>query len=96
MAIRRCGVCKRALREDDSWHLLRIKEGDRPGTELGLYHACGECEDDLRKSITKNRPKMVETTDRNPDGSIKTNADGTMKKKRRKKKASELTDRDML
>ena len=88
MAVRRCGVCKRALREDDNWHLLRIKEGDRPDTEIGLYNACGECAEDHRKSITKNRPKYVEGTETKPDGSIKT--------KRRKKKPAELTDRDML
>ena len=88
MAVRRCGICKRALREDDSFRLLRIKEGDRPDTEIGLYYACGDCEEDHRKSITKNRPKTVEVTESQPDGSTK--------KKRRKKKAEELTDRDML
>ena len=88
MAIRRCGVCKRALREDDGYRLLRIKEGDRPNTEIGLYHACGECYEDHRMSITKNRPKYVEGTETKPDGSIK--------KTRRKKKPAELTDRDML
>ncbi len=88
MAVRRCGVCKRALREDDSFRLLRIKEGDRPDTEIGLYHACSECEEDHRKSITKNRPKTVEYTETRPDGSTK--------KKRRKKKPEELSDRDML
>ena len=88
MAIRRCGICERALREDDTWHLLRIKEGDRVDTEIGLYHACADCETDHRKSIAKNRPKMVEVVETQPDGSIK--------KKKRKKKAAELTDRDLL
>lgn len=88
MAVRRCGVCKRALREDDNWHLLRIKEGDRADTEIGLYHACSECAEDHRKAITKNRPKMVEVIETKPDGSTK--------KKKRKKKAAELNDRDML
>ena len=88
MAVRRCGICKRALREDDNWRLLRIKEGDRPDTEIGLYHACGDCEDDLRKSITKNRPKTVEV--------LETLVGGGVKKKKRKKKAEELTDRDLL
>ncbi len=88
MAVRRCGVCKRALREDDGYRLLRIKEGDRPDTEIGLYLACSECHEDHRKSITDNRPKYVEYTQTKPDGSTK--------KKRKKKKASELTDRDML
>ena len=88
MAVRRCGICKRALREDDNWRLLRIKEGDRPDTEVGLYHACGDCEADHRKAVVKNRPKMVEVTETQPDGSIK--------KKKRRKKAGELTDRDLL
>ena len=88
MAVRRCGVCKRALREDDSLRLFRIKEGDRSDTEIGLYLGCGECEEDHRKSITKNRPKTVEHTETKPDGSTK--------KKTRKKKASELSQRDIL
>ncbi len=88
MAIRRCGVCKRAPREDDGFRLLRIKKGDRSNTKIGLYAACSECYEDHRKAITKNRPKYVEYTQTKPDGSIK--------KKRRRKKAAELTDRDML
>jgi len=88
MAVRRCGVCKRAPREDDSFRLLRIKKGDRPNTKIGLYAACSECHEDHRKAITKNRPKYVEVTETKPDGSTK--------KKRRKKKPAELSERDML
>jgi len=70
MAIRICGICKLALREDDSYQLVRLKPGDKTDVECGLYHACGECATEHRKLMSEKRPpkRLIQA---NPDGSVK-------------------------
>ncbi len=51
MAIRICGICKLALREDDSYQLVRLRPGDKDDVEIGLYHACGECASEHRERL---------------------------------------------
>ncbi len=86
MAARQCGICKLALREDDSWNLVRLKEGDKPETEIGLYHACSDCAEEHRQRIAKVRPLMKTVRVTNPDGSVS--------KKTVPKLADELSEAD--
>ncbi len=70
MAVRICGICKLALREDDNYSLVRLRPGDKPDVEIGLYSACRDCATEHRELISKKRPpkRLVQT---NPDGSAK-------------------------
>jgi hypothetical protein len=70
MAVRICGICKLALREDDSYSLVRLRPGDKPDVEIGLYHACGECAKEHRKLIAEKRPPVRMVHVENPDGSV--------------------------
>jgi len=58
MAIRTCGICKLALREDDSYQLVRLKPDDKEDVEHGLYHACGDCAAEHRERIA-NKPSRT-------------------------------------
>ena len=52
MAIRRCGICKLALREDDDLQEVRIRNVDKiEGVELGGYFACGVCAQEHRERL---------------------------------------------
>lgn len=87
MAVRRCGICKLALREDDQCQMVRLRPGDLEGVEIGLYSACGDCAGQQRQRIAEKRPPIIERVEQAEDGSSHV--------VQRPKRAEELSEYDL-
>ncbi len=82
-----CPICKLGLRDGTGITSIRLKEGDKPGVEIGLYAACSDCTEEHRKRVAKKRPPMITAQVKHKDGTVST--------KLRGKKAEEISNEEL-